>query len=89
MLQQPTTVNSSAAIAEEAPGPPIPCAEERGTVLKQKLAVMRDTLREEVAPPSLNVAPLSALHEWRCRFRIFFGDLHGEVDGHYAVPSGD
>ena len=54
--RQPTAVSTSAPITEEP-----------GVVFKQNVAVTRDTLREDVAPPSLDMAPrvepLSALHK--------------------------
>ena len=49
----------------EADGPGKSCTEEQGPVFKQNVAVMRDMLREDMAPPSLDVVPrvepLSAL----------------------------
>ena len=54
-----TPVKASFAVVgvEEADGPHAPCTKEQGRVFKQNVAIMRDMLYEDVAPPSLDMAP--------------------------------
>ena len=63
MHRLPKMGNTSTVI--EADHPHAVRAEEQGIVFKQNVAVMRDTFREDIAPPSLDMAPrvepLSAL----------------------------
>ena len=82
--QQPTTVNFSVAIVGEADSSRTLRAEEQGIVSKQNVAVMKDTLHEDVAPPSLDAAPRAeplsvylrwTSHEWRCHFRLMLPKL--------------
>ena len=53
----PAKASSLTVDVEEADGPLTPCTEEQGTVFKQNVAIMRDTLREDVAPPSVDATP--------------------------------
>ena len=61
----PVKTHSSEVGAEEANSLSTTCTKEQGAAFKQNVAVMRDALREDVAPPSLQatslVEPLSAL----------------------------
>ena len=63
--QMPAKTCSPEVGAVEADGPSATRTEEEGAAFKQNVAVMRDALREDVAPPSLQVTPrvepLSAL----------------------------
>ena len=65
--RQTTTADSSTMGMEEANGHHIPCIEEQGKVFQQDVAVMRDTLREEVVPPSIDAmsraVPLSSVQK--------------------------
>ena len=90
---------------EEADGPHAPCAEEQGTVFKDNVAVMRDTLHD-MAPPSLDAAPRAEpllaipraeLPHVEVPFSPFVDqrsaelsvNLQGEIDGHETGLSGD
>ena len=49
--------HSSEVGAEEADSPCTTCTEEQGISFKHNVAIMRDALRKDVAPPSLEATP--------------------------------
>ena len=61
----PAKTRSSEVGAEEAEGPCTTRPEEQGTSFEQNMAVMRDTIHEDIVPPSLQavsrVGPLSVV----------------------------
>ena len=73
----PAKARSSEVDAVEADGPHMSHTKEQGTAFKQNMAMMRDTLRQDVAPPFLNATSEQRhcrrylgqnSHMWRCRF---------------------
>ena len=54
-------VGSLTTAMEESKGPRIPCAKEQGKVFQQNIALMRDTLQEEVALHSADAVSRAAL----------------------------
>ena len=88
-------VSTSVANTAEAGSPHTPHSKEQGVVFKQNVAAVRDTLHEDMAPPSLDAELLSALPVTDLprvkvlflpyivqRFAELSTNLWREVDGH-------